>query len=105
MSWDYAELSKRAKLNGGPEAFADKLVQYGFSKGKKSMYPFVGGAIVVAPIVWEGGKSLWKKITSSRKVSITEEEYEAARKELIQVIKEYDAKHSDETSDDNNITE
>ncbi len=41
MAWDYAELSKLAKENGGPE----KLVEILIKSGEKRVLPWVGVAL------------------------------------------------------------
>lgn len=38
MAWDYAELSKMAKANGGPEKLMDVLI----NSGKRKMFPWLG---------------------------------------------------------------
>lgn len=40
MVWDYAELSKMAKENGGPEKFVD----FHINSGKRKMFPWIGAA-------------------------------------------------------------
>jgi len=45
MSWDYAELSKRAKVAGGPEKLVENIVKKGITKGRMegqlSMLPWI----------------------------------------------------------------
>lgn len=85
MSWNYAELSKLAKKAGGPE----KLVNILIDSGKNKMKPWM---IVAAP----GGSAftlIVQKIIKyfRNKKKISDAEVEAAKKELIQGIKDYDA--------------
>ena len=50
MAWDYAELSKLAKANGGPEKLVDSLI----NSGKTKMFTWIGAAAlggVVATVV------------------------------------------------------
>lgn len=93
MSWDYAELSKMAKATGGPDALVDKLVADGVTQGKESMYPVVWLAFAGGVLLWEGGKFLWRKISTWGLPKISEAELMAAREELVQGIKDYDATH------------
>jgi ribosomal protein S18 acetylase RimI-like enzyme len=74
MAWDYAELSKMAKANGGPEKLMDVLI----NSGKREMFPWLGVAV-------------------GDTATITE--LELAKKELIQGIKNYDAINAKEHSD------
>lgn len=46
-NWDYAELSKLAKLNGGPEAYLEKLNKYGIQKGILMMVPICIGSCIL----------------------------------------------------------
>jgi len=85
MAWNYAELSKLAKANGGPEKLVDLLVK----SGEKKVLPWVG-------VAFAGGIALTvsvKKIIEyfSNKKAISTAEIESAKKELIQGIKDYDA--------------
>lgn len=106
MSWDYAELSKLAKENGGPEALVDSLIsagkEEGYSEGQSSMVPVilgVGGLCLAAGV---GLPALIKKLArffNSKKNQ--PEELEAAKEELIQGIKEYDASHPDSDEETN----
>ena len=41
--WSYAELSKKAKIHGGPEKYVKTLEKYGFQKGIITMIPFCAG--------------------------------------------------------------
>lgn len=100
MSWNYAELSKMAKANGGPEALVDTLVQSGVSQGKESMYPAVVAALFVGAAAWEGGKWIWKKIYSLAGQNPSEEEIKRAKEELIQGINDYNEAHEDEDTSD-----
>uniref|UniRef100_UPI0040564B17 hypothetical protein n=1 Tax=Agathobacter sp. TaxID=2021311 RepID=UPI0040564B17 len=46
-NWPYAELSKVAKLNGGPAEYVDKMIRYGFQKGVAVMIPIcIGGCVL-----------------------------------------------------------
>lgn len=84
MKWDYAELSKLAKANGGPEKLIELLVK----SGEKKILPWVGfafaGGVVATVVVQEIIEYFSHKDISS-------DEVESAKKELIKGIKEYDA--------------
>lgn len=92
MSWNYAELSKAAKAAGGPEALTELLVQ----SGKSKMAPW----IVVFTLIGTGiGVGITKAVDYFKeKKKVSDQAVEAAKKELIQGIKDYDAAHT------NNIT-
>ena len=85
MGWNYAELSKVAKESGGPE----KLVEILVKSGENKMVKWVVGAFV-------GGVAL---TTSTIKViehfknkkAISPSAIDAAKSDLIQGIKNYDA--------------
>lgn len=94
-TWNYANLSKLAKANGGPEALVDKLV----NSGKLQMLPWIGiafGCGIAAPKLVQHIKRLKAKSTA---------ELEAAKQEVIQGIKEYDAAHNEETESNQVQTE
>lgn len=86
-TWDYANLSKLAKANGGPEELIDKLV----NSGKIQMLPWIGVAfgcgIAVTKLVQHFKRLKAKSVT----------ELEAAKHEVIQGIKDYDAAQIEET--------
>lgn len=87
MAWNYAELSKAAKENGGPE----KLVEMLIDSGKKSMVPWLGVALASGVGLTIGIQKIMqylkeKSLQSKRAV-------EAAKAELIKGINDYDAAH------------
>ena len=84
MAWNYAELSKLAKENGGPE----KLVNILVDSGKKSVYPWLG-------VAFAGGVALTigiQKVVQHLKeqYAVSPQAVETAKQELIQGIKDYD---------------
>ena len=90
-TWDYANLSKLAKANGGPEELVDKLI----NSGKLQMLPWIGvafGCGIVATKLVQHFKKLKDKSAA---------ELEAAKQEVIQGIKDYDAAQVEET--ENNL--
>jgi len=89
MSWNYAELSKKAKENGGPEKFVKILT----NAGKKQMTPLLGVAVVGGVAVGAVSALGIKKVVKyfSQKRAMSDEAVEIAKQELIQGIKEYEA--------------
>lgn len=85
MAWNYAELSKLAKANGGPE----KLVEILIKSGEKKVLPWVGVALAGGATLTIGVQKIVKYF--SQKKAISAAEVELAKKELIQGIKDYDA--------------
>lgn len=94
-TWDYANLSKLAKANGGPEELVDKLV----NSGKLQMLPWIGIAfgcgIVVTKLVQHFKRLKAKSAT----------ELESAKQEVIQGIKDYDTAHNEEIENNQIQTE
>ena len=93
MAWDYAELSKAAKEAGGPETYMKRLVESGKNTGHKEMLPLIGIAVGIGALGYAGISRLVKFF--KKKEQISPEAVEAAKKELIQGIKEYDAAHQE----------
>lgn len=91
MAWDYAELSKAAKEAGGPEKLMDLLVETGKNAGHKEMLPLVDIAVGIGALGYAGISKLVKFF--KKKEEISPEAVEAAKKELIKGIQEYDAAH------------
>jgi hypothetical protein len=99
MAWNYAELSKLAKANGGPEKLIELLVK----SGEKKVLPWVGvafaGGVITTIVVQEIIEFFSRKDISSAEV-------ESAKKELIKGIKDYDATQADienETTQDSGV--
>lgn len=93
MAWDYAELSKMAKANGGPEKLMDVLI----NSGKRKMFPWLGVAVAVGATTTIAVQKAYKYL--SKKKAESDIELELARKELIKGIKNYDAINAKEHSD------
>lgn len=85
MGWSYAELSKLAKVNGGPEKLVDLLVK----SGEKKMHPWLGVAFAGGIVATLGVQELIEYF--SNKKAISSAEVESAKKEIIQGIKDHDA--------------
>lgn len=88
MAWDYAELSKLAKANGGPEKPVEMLV----NSGKKGIMPWVGVAFVGGVTLTFGVQKIVKQF--AKKSTQSKEAVEGAKNTLIQGIKDYDAAQS-----------
>lgn len=86
--WNYAKLSKLAKLNGGPEKLVQIINNAGVIKGRWQMVPVTIGAFLVGTTV----TPLVRYFKTKR--SKSQAEFEAAKAELIKGIKDYDALHS-----------
>ncbi len=91
MSWDYADLSKRAKSAGGPEKLLDLIESAAKKDGIFSMFPWLGLALALGIGI---GVSIKKLIDHFRgKKKLSKKELEQAKAELIQGIKDYDKAH------------
>ncbi len=85
MAWDYAELSKLAKENGGPEKLVEALFESGIKAGKNKMYPLIGVALAGGILITVGIQKI------SQKQAISKEAADEVKREIIQGIKDYDA--------------
>lgn len=90
--WNYAELSKMAKENGGPEALIETFI----AEGRKQMLPVVGIAVIsgsIATVVAQKAIAYLKE-----KKGQSTEALEAAKKELIQGIEDYDKSQGEQSA-------
>ena len=85
--WTYAKLSKLAHSCGGPENLVEKLINSGVKRGRIQMIPIV----VLALLIGLSIKPLIEYLKN--KFSQSNAEFEKAKAELIQGIKDYDAAH------------
>lgn len=85
MGWSYAELSKLAKVNGGPEKLVELLVK----SGQKKTYPWIGVAFIGGIAATIGVQEIIEYFSQQKDISSPE--VELAKKEIIQGIKDYDA--------------
>ena len=94
QNWDYAELSKAAKVAGGPEKYVGMLELASKEAGKMEMLPWLGVAAVGASLLTVAANEVVAYFKSRKKKNETE--IEKAKAEIINGIKEYDAAHPDE---------
>jgi hypothetical protein len=109
MGWDYAELSKQAKVAGGPEKFVADLEKYNYDKGAKDG-SLIG--VVASTAVFLAACFFINKIKQIKDTKITDEQAQEERQELIQGIKESDrnndaadkkqTENASQQTDDNN---
>ena len=57
QNWDYAELSKAAKVAGGPEKYVEMLVLASKEAGKKEMLPWLLATRLRPCLIPHAGKS------------------------------------------------
>lgn len=100
--WNYAELSKAAKAVGGPEKYVELIEKESRKAGRNEMLPWIGITAVGASLLTAGTIKIIN-IFKARKYKKNEE----IKKELIEEIKEYDAKNTSEegVDDEQEISE
>lgn len=91
QNWDYAELSKAAKVAGGPEKYVEMLERASRDAGKMEMLPWVGVAAVGASLLTVAAVKVVDFFKSKKRQN--QEDIEAAKQEIIAGIKAYDADH------------
>lgn len=103
--WNYAELSKAAKAVGGPEKYVELIEKESRKAGRNEMLPWIGITAVGASLLTAGTIKIIN-IFKARKYK-KNEEIEEIKKELIEQIKEYDAKNTSEegVDDEQEISE
>ncbi len=97
QNWNYAELSKVAKVAGGPEKYVEMLELASKEAGKREMLPWLGVATVGASLLTAATIKAIAYFKSKKKKNgavIAE-----AKEEIIKGIKEYDATHLEEEGD------
>lgn len=101
MAWDYAELSKAAKAAGGPEKLVDLIEEggrsIGRSEGQSAMLPWIGISVLGASALTAGAIKLIDHFKAKKAVS--QSAMDAAKAELIQGIKDYDASYPEENNE------
>lgn len=76
-NWDYAELSKLASLNGGPQELLQKHAALymkkgfseGFEKGAKSKNPVIAALCVAGPLLGAGGMWAYNKVKQKKELA------------------------------------
>lgn len=102
MTWDYAELSKAAKVFGGPEKLVEHIVAVSKKSGRIEMIPFIFGALFVGGVI---GGTVTKTINYLQmKKSATQTELEATKAAIINEMKEYEASHPEKMTSDHETT-
>ena len=91
QNWDYAELSKAAKVAGGQEKYVEMLERASRDAGKMEMLPWVGVAAVGASLLTVAAVKVVDFFKSKKRQN--QEDIEAAKQEIIAGIKAYDAEH------------
>ena len=78
-NWPYAKLAKKAKVNGGPEEYVDKLIRYGVQNGIIFMIPVcIGGCV----LTYKMGPRI-VKYCKDRLKYVTRKEMLEAEQELV----------------------
>ncbi len=95
--WDYAEMAKAAKKLGGPEKYADFLV----NSGRNQMVPLVIGGSLVSLGVGVAGTIGVSKLVKfiEHKNEEKGREVAMAKEELIKLMEEYNEKEEELTSE------
>lgn len=88
MSWNYAELSQKAKAVGGPEKLVETLIESGKQTGRGEMIPWFFVTAVSASVATWGITKMVSIVRKKKVISV--EEAKEARETLIKGIKNYD---------------
>ena len=96
QKWDYAELSKAAKIAGGPEKYVEMLESASKDEGKMEMSPWIGVAAVGASLLTAATIKVVDYFKSKR--AQNQEAIKIAKQEIVDGIKVYDAEHKQENS-------
>ena len=91
QKWNYAEMTKAAKLAGGPEKYVDMLEKAGKAAGKNEMLPWVGVAAVSASLLTLASikiVSYFKPQKGKKEIEIINENEEIAKGRKL-----YDSSH------------
>jgi len=88
MEWNYAALSKMAKVNGGPDRFVEFLIKSGAKKVLPWIVVAFAGGIALGIALTVGVQKIFAYFSQNKAISAAE--VESAKKELIQGINDYD---------------
>lgn len=96
QKWDYAELSKAAKMAGGPEKYVEMLESASKDAGKMEMLPWIGVAAVGASLLTVATIKVVDYFKSKR--AQNQQAIDTAKQELINGIKAYDEEQKQRNS-------
>ena len=96
QNWDYAELSKAAKVAGGPEKYVEMLERASRDAGKMEMLPWVGVAAVGASLLTTTAIKVVNYFKLKKQQN--QKELDTAKQEIVEGINAYDAEHKDDES-------
>ena len=88
QKWDYAELSKAAKMAGGPEKYVEMLESASEDAGKMEMLPWIGVAAVGASLLTAATIKVVDYFKAKRVQD--QQAIDTAKQEIISGIKAYD---------------
>lgn len=88
QKWDYAELSKAAKMEGGPEKYVEILESASKDAGKTEMLSWIGVAAVGASLLTAATIKVADYFKSKR--AQNQQAIDTAKREIIAGIKAYD---------------
>ena len=88
QKWDYAELSKAAKMAGGPEKYVEMLESASKDAGKMEMLPWIGVAAVGASLLTAATIKVVDYFKAKR--AQDQQAIDTAKQEIISGIKAYD---------------
>lgn len=91
QDWDYAVLSKDAKVAGGPEKLVEIIEKTGEKNGMMKMVPAIFGAVALTAVTMKAIEYFKAKRKQSQA------ELEQAKQELIDGINQYNAEHENDT--------
>ncbi len=89
MSWNYAELSKRAKEVGGPEQLVNVLIDSGKATGRKEMVPVSIAMLLLGSVLKWAYDVISEKCKQNELVAA--KKVETAKEEYLKGIRDYDA--------------
>lgn len=88
QNWDYAELSKAAKMVGGPEKYVEILEFASKGAGKMEILPWIGVAAVGASLLTAATIKIVDYFKTKRVQD--QQAIDTAKQEIIKGIKAYD---------------
>lgn len=96
QKWDYAELSKAAKMAGNPEKYVEMLESASKDAGKMEMLPWIGVAAVGASLLTAATIKVVDYFKSKR--TQNQQAIGTAKQEIINGIKAYDEEQEQHNS-------